>query len=178
MDIMKNIKINIIGTIFIFLIGFILHNLYDIIPTPITAIIFPISESIFEHVKLIFTSYILWIIVKNSINKHYNIKENNYLFKELLTTIIEIVLFLLIFIPAYKTFGENLILTLLIYFITIVITQIINHFITFKNDHKYLKIISTIVIILTYIIFAYLTYKPPINDFFLDPRNNSYGLNK
>lgn len=175
---MKKSTISIISVIFIFLSGFIVHNIYEIFPNPITAIIFPVNESIFEHVKMIFSSYMIWIIIKYFLNKKNNINENNYLFKELVITIFEIFLFLLIFIPVYKIFGENLMITLLIYFITIVISQIINYFITFKNDYEYLKTISTIAIVLIYLIFALFTYKPPINSFFLDPTNNSYGLNK
>ena len=170
--------INIIGTIFIFLIGFILHNLYDWFPNFITIIFAPINESIFEHIKLMLTSYMLWIIIKSLILKKYDLSENNFLFKELLTVIFEIVLFLAIFVPIYNKFGENLMITLLIYFITISIGQILNYFITFKNDHKSIKILSFIAIIIIYLITTYLTYKPLITGFFLDPTNNSYGLNK
>ena len=175
---MKKITTNIVAVIFIFLIGFVIHNLYEIFPNPISAIVFPVNESIFEHVKLIFSSYMLWILIKYFLYKKDNVIENNYLLKELLTLLFEIFLFLLVFIPVYKTFGENLFITLLIYFITILIAQIINYFILFKNDYKILKIISFIVIVLIYLIFLIWTYKPPINDFFIDPTNNSYGLNK
>lgn len=169
---------NIIGVIFIFLIGFILHNLYEWFPNFITTIFAPVSESIFEHIKLMLTSYMLWIIIKYFIFKKYEIKENNFLFKELLTVIFEIVLFLAIFVPSYNKFGENLMITLLIYFISISLGQILNYFITFKKDYKVFNILSFIAIIIIYVITTYLTYKPPITDFFLDPTNNSYGLNK
>ena len=169
------IFMNIIGALFIFLIGFIVHGMYEWFPSSLTVVFFPVNESIFEHVKMIFTSYMIWIVVKKYV---FHTKDNNFLFKELLTTFVEITLFLLIFIPVYKTFGENLFLTLFIYFITIIVSQIFNYFIRFKNDYKYLKILSIIVIIFTYILFIYFAYHPPINWFFLDPTNNSYGLNK
>lgn len=170
--------INIIGTLFIFLIGFIIHNLYKWFPSVLTLILSPVSESLFEHLKMILTSYMIWIIIKYLIFKKYNIHENNFLFKELLTTIIGISLFYLVYIPIYNATGENLLVTLFIYFFSISVTEIINYFINFKKDINWLKSLSIIVIILIYTITTYLTYKPPIIDFFLDPTNNSYGINK
>lgn len=170
--------INILLGIFIFLIGFIIHNMYEVFPFKIIAIISPVNESIFEHIKMIFTSYMLYIIVKKTIYNKLNIIDNSFLFKELITTIFEIIIFLSIFLPVYYTHNENLMITLFIYFITIIISMIFNYFITFKNNYKLLNILSFIVIIIIYISFTYLTFKPLINDFFLDSTNNSYGLNK
>ena len=82
---MKKKIIQIISMIFIFLIGFIIHNLYEWCPNIVTLILSPVNESVFEHMKMIYTSYIIWIIVKYFILKKYNIKENNFLLKELLT---------------------------------------------------------------------------------------------
>lgn len=175
---MKKKYINIIGVVFIFLIGFVIHGLYEWFPNFFTIIISPVNESIFEHIKMIYTSYIIWIIIKYFLLKKYGYLENSYLFKELLTTVFEIVLFLLIFVPVYKATGENLFVTLTIYFITIVISAILNSKIKFKKDYKYLNIISLISIIIIYVILTYLSYNPIICNFFLDPTSNRYGLNK
>lgn len=174
----KKIIVNIIGTIFIFLIGFLLHNLYELFPNFLTLGIAPVNESIFEHVKMIFTSYVIWMILKHFIYKKYKISEDNFVFKEFLTTTFGIVLFLAIFLPIYNKFGENLMITLTIYSITIIISQIFNYFLKIKKESKILNIIGIISIVIVYIIFIYLTYNPLINNFFLDPTNNSYGLNK
>lgn len=170
--------ITIISMIFIFLIGFIIHNLYEWCPNIVTLILSPVNESVFEHMKMIYTSYIIWIIIKYFILKKYNIKENNFLLKELLTFLFNITLFLTIYWPIYSKFGENMLVTLTIYLISIIISQILNYFIEFKKDSNVLNIISLIVIFLIYAFTTYLTYNPPICKFFLDPTNNSYGLNK
>ena len=164
--------------IFIFLIGFIIHNLYEWCPNIVTLILSPVNESVFEHMKMIYTSYIIWIIVKYFILKKYNIKENNFLLKELLTFLFNITLFLTIYWPIYSKFGENMLVTLTIYLISIIISQVLNYFIEFKKDSNVLNIISLLVIFLIYAFTTYLTYNPPICKFFLDPTNNSYGLNK
>lgn len=175
---MKKKIIQIISILFIFLIGFIIHNLYEWFPNIVTLILSPVNESVFEHMKMIYTSYIIWIIVKYFILKKYNIKENNFLLKELLTFLFNITLFLTIYWPIYSKFGENMLVTLTIYLISIIISQILNYFIEFKKDSNVLNIISLIVIFLIYAFTTYLTYNPPICKFFLDPTNNSYGLNK
>lgn len=174
----KKIIINIIGTIFIFLIGFIIHNLYEWFPNTLTSIFAPVNESIFEHIKMIFTSYMIWILIKYFIFKKNNIKENSFVLKELLTTILSIIIFLAIFLPIYNKFGENLPLTLFIYFVSITISFIINYFFNIKKESRILNTIGVIGIIVIYIITTYLTYNPIICKFFLDPTNNSYGLNK
>lgn len=167
-----------ISIFFIFLIGFIIHNLYELLPNIVTLIISPVNESVFEHMKMIFTSYIVWIILKYIILSKVNIKENSFLFKELLTALFNIFLFLLIYWPIFNKFGENLFVTLTIYLITIIISQILNYVIEFKKDSNVLNIMSLIIIISIYIITTYLTYNPIICKFFLDSTNNSYGLNK
>lgn len=174
----KRILINFIGVIFIFFIGFIIHNLYDWFPNIITLIISPVNESIFEHLKMILSSYVIWIIIKYLIYKKCNLEKNSFFFKELLTVIFNIILFLSIFLPIYNAFGENLIITLLIYFISIIITSILNYFFKIKIESKLLNIIGIIFMIIIYITTTYLTYNPLINNFFLDPISNSYGLNK
>lgn len=175
---MKKKIIQIISILFIFLIGFIIHNLYEWCPNIVTLILSPVNESVFEHMKMIYTSYIIWIIIKYFILKKYNIKENNFLLKELLTFLFSITLFLTIYWPIYSKFGENMLVTLTIYLVTIIISQILNYFIEFKKDSNVLNIISLLVIFLIYAFTTYLTYNPPICKFFLDPTNNSYGLNK
>ena len=175
---MKKIYLNIIGVFVIFILGFLVHSFYSWFPCTLSVVFFPINESIFEHTKMIFTSYMIWIVIKFFILKNNNFIENNYIFKELITAFIGIFIFLLVYIPVHNNSVESLMITLLIYFITIAFSQLINYYISFKKDYKYLKIISIVVIIITYLISTYFAYKPPINSFFIDSTNNSYGLNK
>lgn len=46
------------------LVGSCLHFLYDLLPNPVTAIISPVNESIWEHVKLIYWPLlVVWLLV-------------------------------------------------------------------------------------------------------------------
>ena len=77
----------IISTIGIFLLCFLFHFIYDWIPSYITAIFFPVNESIWEHMKLLFSAIIFYGIIdyiilqkfklrytKNDCAKGYNYK--------------------------------------------------------------------------------------------------------
>ena len=53
-------RTRIISTIGIFLLCFSFHFIYDWIPNYITAIFFPVNESIWEHMKLLFSATIFY----------------------------------------------------------------------------------------------------------------------
>ena len=73
-----NIKVlKILGTIFAFILCFPLHYLYNYFPCFITSVVSPVNESIWEHMKILFTS----ILISGVIQKTYvivsKIKFNN-----------------------------------------------------------------------------------------------------
>ena len=71
-----------------------------------------------------------------------------------------------------------MILTFIILFIAIAISQVIQYWILKKEKEiPYSTYIGIGVIIITYIIFSYLTYNPPKVEFFFDPLEEKYGIN-
>ena len=169
----KNILIN---TIILFLFSFPIHFLYDLFPSFFTSIFSPINESIFEHTKMIFTSLLLGRIVIYFIRKKKDLNTNNYIIKSYLTTILNICIFLVIYLPIYYLFGENLIITLLLYWITIFITEYFMYKLFSKSlQHNY-NLLGILLIILTYFTFTYFSYNPIYIDFFYDPMHRKYGI--
>ena len=69
-------KSKIISTIGIFLLCFLFHFIYDWIPCTLTAIFFPVNESIWEHLKLVF-----YPIALVSVAEYYlaSIRPDNFL---------------------------------------------------------------------------------------------------
>jgi hypothetical protein len=178
-DIEGNLKkTKIISIFIIFLLCFPLHFLYDLFPNSFFALITPVNESIWEHMKLPFTSILINGILEYFILKKYHIKFNNFFIDLFITSVISIFIFLCIYLPIYYTFGEHMIITLIILFISIAITQFISYYILQANNLKWLNYFSIILIITCYIIFGYLTYDPPKSNIFLDTENNVYGINK
>lgn len=174
---MNKKKFILINTILIFSAMFISHNLYNWFENDLFAIFFPVNESIWEHMKMIYTTIILFSIIELILFKKFKIEYNNFLLSTYITSITTIIIELITFIPIYKIIGENLPITLITLFISIFIGQIMNYYILNKSYIKYSNIISIILIIITFIIMGHLTYNPPRSFLFYDPIEEKYGIN-
>lgn len=170
-------KCKIIGIIGLFLISFLCHFMYKWFPNVITSIFFPVNESIFEHMKIISTSVLIYSIIELFICTKFKIKINNYIFNIFITSFFGIVFYLIIFIPIYLLIGENMFISLFLLFITYTVIEIISYHLLNYDEFKYGNNISVFLIIILYIIFGYLTYNPPFNFLFLDTITDKYGIN-
>lgn len=163
-DDMKLKTSKIVGLLIVFLLCFPLHFLYDFIPNFFTSIIAPINESIWEHMKLIYTSYVIYGIFEYFILKKEN--KNNYFLQLFLVPIFGICIYLIIYLPIFNIFDENLVVSITLLFIVIAIEQLISYFLMKKDDFNNSNILSIIGIVAVYVIFAYLTYFPLNNYIF------------
>ena len=173
---MNNKKVLFIETITIFLSMFLFHNIYNWFPNFLTASFFPVNESLFEHLKLMFTTQIIISLIINLILKLKKIKFSNYLLGLLVSTIVTISLFFLIYLPIYNRFGENLFLTMSIYLITLIIGNIIFYLICKRKHEFLLNLISLVIISIIAVILIYFTFNPLKNDFFFDSIDEIYGI--
>ena len=64
----------ILSSFIIFILSTLFHSLYNYLPCFLTSIIVPVNESIFEHMKMIFTSYMFYLLIKILFNKNKIIK--------------------------------------------------------------------------------------------------------
>ena len=172
---LKNTRI--ISVIGIFILCFISHFVYNILPCSLTAIFFPVNESIWEHMKMIFTSIILYGIIDYIVLNKFKIKYNNFFLSLFITSIISIPIYLLIYLPIFYKIGENMFINISLMLLVIIITQIISYFILKANNYKIFNYISIILIIVCYIIFGYLTYHPIKAELFFDTKDEKYGIN-
>lgn len=170
---LKNLKI--LGVIIAFFLSFIFHFIYDLFPNFITSIIFPVNESIFEHMKIIFGCILLSGVIQKIIVIKNDLNYNNICISNVIVAFISIFIFLIMFIPIYSIIGENLPITLIIMLITYIISQILSIYIIKNEDMKKEKFAILLVIII-YTIFGILTYYPPQNDLFIDPIHDSFGI--
>ena len=168
-------KISVFG---LFGMSFLTHFIYNIFPNPLFAIFFPVNESIWEHMKLLSTTILLYGIIEYFLLKHYNIKVNNFLFSLFIMSVISIPIYLIIFLPFYYKGINSMFFYLLVMFITYIICCCISYYILKFKEIKYQNVISIIFIIIIYIIFGYLTYNPLKNDMFFDTEEAKYGINE
>ena len=169
--------VKILGLFLIFLLCFPLHFIYDFLPNILFSIFTPVNESIWEHMKLIFTSYVFYGIFDYLLLKKNKISFNNFLLQLFLIPIVGIILYLLIFIPIYNNFGENMLISIGLLFLIIIFEQVLSYYFLRFKEIKYQNIIGIVGIIITYIIFGYLTYNPVENYIFFDISNSKYGIN-
>lgn len=161
-----------------FLFSFLFHFGYDLSNNIVFSIIFPVNESIWEHMKIIATPIIISSLIEYFILIKNNVKFNNYLLGTALSIILSIVIYLIIYLPIHYIFGHSLIISIIILFVVFIISENIKHYIMNLNKIKYQNIIGFILILITYFVFGYLTYNPIKIDLFLDSICNCYGIKK
>ena len=170
---LKNLKI--LGVVLAFLLSFVFHFVYDLFPNFLTSIFFPVNESIFEHMKIIFGCILLSGVIQKIIVIKKELNYNNVCISNVIVAFLSIFIFLIMFIPIYSLIGENLPITLIIMLITYIISQILSIYIIKKEDMKK-ENFAILLVIIIYTIFGILTYYPPKNELFIDPIHDSFGI--
>ena len=171
---MNKKKFVIINTIITFLVGFIVHGMYSWFPSVITSI-FPVNESLYEHVKLIYLSPIFSVLI---IGAFYKYKINNIFFGMLVSIIFNILFFYILYLPIYYLLGNSMIMTLITYFVSIIASNYIYYLVIKNESNRNYDLPSLIVTFLGIVFLTYFSYHPLKNDFFKDPENNTYGIVK
>lgn len=174
-DIMKKIKI--IGVIIIFALTVLYHFLYELLPNPIFSIFFPVNESIWEHMKLLYSGILSWGIIEYFILKKKQISYKNYVSTLFITMITSIIIYLIMYLPLYNAFGENMIISITLLIIVIIIEQILSYYLlNYSKENKTLNKVSVLLIVLGYVTLTTLTYNPPRNYIFYDTVEHKYGI--
>lgn len=171
---MKKFKYILISSIIIFGISFPSHFLFDIFQNDIIAALFPANESIFQHMKMVFSCFFIFYLGLWILRKRFNY--HNLFLVNIVSVLSCITIFLIIYIPVYLRFGEYMIFTLILLFITILFGQYIGSLLIDRKDNKWHDTISIICIFIIFIINGYLTYNPIKNFIFWDPEHETYEI--
>lgn len=173
---MKKIKIFI--TILAFSLAFPIHFLYTYCPNTIVGVVAPINESVWEHMKIIYTAIIISSVVELIIYKIKNIKVNNFMISIPVISIIGISIYLTIYMIISLFIPHNLYISIGLLFLVFILCEILSYKILNSNKIDYGKLIGLILLIISYAIFVYFTYNPLKTPLFLDTTNNTYGIKK
>lgn len=166
-----NFKKILFHTIIIFIVCSIFHFGYDWFPSFLTSLFFPVNESVFEHLKMIFTATCFFSLISNLF---YH--DKNILFKTYLRSMASIIILLLLYLPVNYLIGENMIVTLIILFISIFLSEMICERISVTKEYSLINKISLVLLILNFSIFAICTYYPSNMGLFLDKKYDKYGI--
>lgn len=164
-----------IGILFVSAIGTLLHFLYDMTNhNKIVGLFAAVNESTWEHIKIALTPTFLWSVVDGII---YGSSPNYFLAK--LLSVVTIIILIPVLFYGYKhiTKKDNYIINILIFYITIIISQILFKVVInlrpINNISKYLSCIGLFIIFGYYMV---LTLIPIKNFIFRDPISKKYGF--
>ena len=128
--------------------------------------------------KLLVTPMLIYALIEYFIYKKKSIKYNNFSLSYGISIIIGIISYLVIYLPIDHFFGHNMIVSIILLFLDYILISYISYLILNTRVIKYSKTIGTLLIILTYFIFYYLTYYPVHSYIFYDTKNKIYGIKK
>ena len=147
-------KIKIINVVFLFLLSFLWHFMYDLFPNNIFALVFPVNESIWEHMKIIY-----------------------YYIEAMVKSLLGVIFYLIIFIPLYLWLGESMVISIGLMLVTYVFMEYIGYKILVGEELN-INILPVIIIVLGCIMFVILTFYPLHNFLFFDEVKFGYGILK
>lgn len=169
-------KLFIFSLPILYVLGGISHFVYEWTGNNvIIGLLFPVNESIYEHTKLAIVPLLIFYIfgLRNKPNV------SKWIFSFLISLLTTIILIPMLYYFYTGSFGfESLIIDILIYFISITCGQLLALHI-YNRTSKYPRIQLTTILLITYfVINVIFTLDPPHLPMFIDPVNNTYGINK
>ncbi|MFX0076651.1 MAG: DUF6512 family protein [Candidatus Hermodarchaeota archaeon] len=170
------LKWEITGIVFIVVIGALFHFMFQFLNywSPSGAI-FPVNESVWEHLKLPY-----WPLIIFSLIEYYFIKEkaNNFILGKTVSFLISIGTILIIFYTYTAILGtELLVLDILSFVLGVIIGQFVSYkILTMEQISKWYINSSWLIFILFGILFAVFTYLPPTIPLFQDSETGLYGI--
>ena len=167
---MKRIKF--IGVIVIFLLTILYHFLYNWLPNPVFSVFFPVNESIWEHMKLLYSGIFTWGVIEYFILRKKGISYRNFFSTLFLEMVTSIMIYLIMYLPLYNVFGESMVISISLLIVVIILEEIFSY----SKENRILDRISILFIVLGFVVFLCFTYDPPRNYIFYDVVSNKYGI--
>ena len=172
---MKRIKF--IGVIVIFLLTILYHFLYNWLPNPVFSVFFPVNESIWEHMKLLYSGIFTWGVIEYFILRKKGISYRNFFSTLFLEMVTSIMIYLIMYLPLYNVFGESMAISISLLIVVIILEEIFSYYLfSYSKENRILDRISILFIVLGFVVFLCFTYDPPRNYIFYDIVSNKYGI--
>lgn len=168
-------KVKIYYVIFLFVLSFLWHFMYKWLPNNIFAIIFPVNESIWEHMKIIYGTFIFGSFFEKFLLNKFNVNYHNFYIEILAKSFLGIIFYLIIYIPVHKLIGESMFVAISVLLLTFIVMEIIGSKIL-KIEETNIKYMPICIMVLGYILFAILTFYPPYKPLFFDENKMVYGI--
>jgi len=172
----KILRLEIIGTFFIIVLGSLLHFTFEWSKRFwLVGAFSAVNESTWEHLKLAVMPAFLWMLIEMKLIKE---RPENFFFAKT-KGIYAMPFFIVLIFYSYKAIlGKNfLVLDILTFMVAVILGQIITYQLMFwKNLPKIYNKIVLIFLFLLVISFLIFTFYSPHNFLFQDPINLNYGI--
>lgn len=156
----KNLKLTIAGVFVIFFLAALIHSAYEITGLDFLKPFAPVNESVWEHMKMMFTAGMIWMFYELYLGMN---RYKNYYFARAMGIIVLVFLVPILYY-GYTAFTDEsiLIVDILISLVASAIGQGVFYTIlnSKKNYSQYSKI-SILALVLLFILFVLFTYNPP-----------------
>jgi len=166
----------ILGIVFVVIIGALFHFMFALLNSwePFGAI-FPVNESVWEHLKLPYWPLIIFSLIEYNFVKD---KANNFVIAKTISFIISISTIMIVFYSYTAILGtELLIVDILSFVLGVIIGQLVSYKILMKEQLSTLYIKASWIIFIAFgILFAVFTYFPPHLPLFQDSESGLYGI--
>ncbi|HEX3077020.1 MAG TPA: DUF6512 family protein [Lachnospiraceae bacterium] len=167
---------HILGFFFTVIVGTLLHFTYEWSgENPIVALVSPVNESTWEHLKLLFIPMLFFAIIEYFA---YGKQIPNFIPIKVISMIIGMTTIVIVFYTYTLITGEN-------YLIADIATFMLGVFLSYLFSYFFLQTdvfssqlanrIAWIILLLILFSFFYFTYYPPKYELFLDPNTGTYG---
>ena len=163
-------KRNVIGFFIISIIGTLSHFVYEWTGKPyLIGLFFPVNESTWEHLKLLFFPSLIYFAVV-----YFTLKEKpkNYISATAISIIAGMLSIVVMFYTYQGVLGRNIdFLNILIYFLGVIMTVYIMQRILKTQSYSSgtANVISLFFLLLTAILFVSFSFNPPSLGIFLPP---------
>lgn len=170
----KNIPL-LARVLIIHVIFMLLFNLYDWFPSGFTAIFSGINESVYQHMKVCFFSYILFVLIEYLIVRKSIKKADQYFYSRLLSATYFPLVMLVIYLLGPLVFGhiENIVFEIIFANISLLATSfatlIVEKQVSSSKPSITFKIVAIILFLLSLAQFIVYTYELPWYDIFALP---------
>lgn len=172
----KLFRLTLAGFVFVSIIGSISHFVFKWSGyNPAVGLFFPVNESTWEHLKLLFFPYLIWAILEYYLTK----KENGIFISKLIGSLCGMAAIIIFFYTYTGVLGKSIeIVNILSFFIGVGTAFLIDYYLikSQKFSNKKLDTIATAIFIAIGAVFLIFTVAPPFIPLFKDPINSTYGI--
>lgn len=172
----KLFKLSIAGFVFVSIIGSISHFVFKWSGYNLAVgLFFPVNESTWEHLKLLFLPYLIWSLIEFYLLK----KENGIFISKLIGSISGMAAIVIFFYTYTGVLGKSIeIVNILSFFIGVGIAFLIDYYLIKSKKFSSTKLdtIAIAAFIAIGAVFLIFTIAPPFIPLFKDPINSTYGI--